>query len=396
MTEHETFKAPPSNHHIYPIHPPNLDNKQDDVIEALDVIVAFFRHKVDNLRAKLPRINVNNIPHNIAAIFRNQTFRDLFSFVVRILKTKSNLYIKPLDISNEETDGDEYINSETTIARRTYNGESLNDMMNIITINQFCTNDGSLHKYDVHKLSFSTQIISKEDLLVKKKVEKYLQNNKLESVTDFDDDCSLASEETENQSVVSNMVAAEKMKKMEDEINRLRQQMQEMMSGMARHNQNKKGRKSSDNRASSSLDDGISITSHISPILSPRTSINLTSIPPPPPLPLTFKLSNKNECGSKSFSFGKENKLAKGKKVPSKSSNTTRMDNGSLLNELKQVKLKHIETLTPQEKKASRVEDSFLGNALREKFKNVHAAPESEEEIEVSDWSDDNDSNLFD
>uniref|UniRef100_A0A0N5BX54 Uncharacterized protein n=1 Tax=Strongyloides papillosus TaxID=174720 RepID=A0A0N5BX54_STREA len=148
--------------------------------------------------------------------------------------------------------------------------------------------------------------------------------------------------------------AMSKIKEMEEEIVRLKQQIELVCQLKA--SQIEKDEKLSNNKLNTSLN-----------------SIQNLCIPTPPPLPLMSNTASLDDSTS----------IKTSKSCETLSHRSSRFDNDTLLCELQNIKLKHIEPIGRKKKFGS-----FLEEALYEKFKNVHLEDLSESEYSLSDWSD--------
>uniref|UniRef100_A0A0K0FJQ3 Uncharacterized protein n=1 Tax=Strongyloides venezuelensis TaxID=75913 RepID=A0A0K0FJQ3_STRVS len=363
-----------------------------DIVYALDILMKAISNQFANFREKLRQINISQILVNAARKLRGVFFQRFYLFFIRLIRGM-NIYKEDRQI---QLWSDKMI-EEMEESKSIYVGETLNDIVDILSNDLFLDDNSIINKYQAHKLKFGTQILSidgKENISKDGKFEK--------DIYDFDDECSIFSCETEKMPQITQTEAFKKINKMEEQISRLKEDIRRILNLPTTNFDSINDCNPANllQRPCSSIDDGISITSsQLSPVISPKINEIKTTFLPPPPPPLPSKdvlSSRKNDkiivnnlkCKNidENVSTNKNDIDAVGK-----------LNNVVLLNEIQNVKLKKVDLEEVNDRKNKKVPTqpdcndvgSFLQQALYEKFKNtkLESSSNTDSDSELSLWS---------
>uniref|UniRef100_A0A0N5B3P3 WH2 domain-containing protein n=1 Tax=Strongyloides papillosus TaxID=174720 RepID=A0A0N5B3P3_STREA len=364
-----------------------------DIVNALDILMIAISNQFANFRERLRQINISQIVVNAARKLRGVFFQRFYLFFIRLVRGM-NIYKEDRQIQSWS----DKMSEEKEESKSIYVGETLNDIVDILSSDLFLDDNSIINKYQVHKLKFGTQILpiyGKENISKDGKFEK--------DIYDFDDECSIFSCETEKIPQITQTEAFKKINKMEEQLSRLKEDMRRILN-LPTANFDSKNDSNPVNlpqRPCSSIDDGISITSsQLSPIISPKISeVKTTFLPPPPPPPLPSKDILNNRKNNKIVVNNLKCKKIDGNVPTTKNDGDSvgKLNNVVLLSEIQNVKLKKVDLEEVNDRKNKKVPTqidcndvgSFLQQALYEKFKNtkLESSSNTDSDSELSLWS---------
>ncbi|CEF67315.1 Mitochondrial fission regulator 1 family-containing protein [Strongyloides ratti] len=337
----------------------DIDKEKDKkIVYRVDSIILYIRYKINKIKNCFENVTKNYLFWYLKRIFAMKPFRTIYHFI------HGFFYKIKLIIVSNETENILSINE----GRLSYPSGSEN-----------CTNENEVV---IKNICLSSKKMSRklttEEIEKRKRKTKY-SKELLQELYGSTDSYSLSADSEEQQylrmtqtdiSSTFSEQAMNKIAEMEEEIKRLKRQM-EIVCQL---------KTSQIEMAQNLLNKKLSSSSSDSYILLDETNnseylISLPNVYPPTPPPLPSISIDSSTSDSNSNVTNNCSKTLRTK--------TSGFDNNTLLTELQNIKLKHIE---PTMKKKNF--GSFLEEALYEKFKNVKLEDYSDSEYSLSDWSD--------
>uniref|UniRef100_A0A0K0F9J6 PEHE domain-containing protein n=1 Tax=Strongyloides venezuelensis TaxID=75913 RepID=A0A0K0F9J6_STRVS len=320
------------------------DNKEN-FFGRINMVIIYVKYKTNQINKWVVNFTINNFMWFLKQIYKIKPLKIVFQCIHRFfckikLITAKNDIGNTVLINKTKSDYSSYSNSFTSDSDA-ISAENLGFSLNNLS------KKSKRKKYEKTKWKKKTKY-SKELLH-----DLYGNTDDCPLTDGFDEKLYFRTTRYDVSSTFSDQ-AMSKIKEMEEEIVRLRRQIELVCHLKAL--QIEKDEELSNNKLKTSLN-----------------SMQNLYIPTPPPLPFI----------SNTASFDDSTSIKTSKSCDILSHKSSRFDNDTLLCELQNIKLKHIEPIGRKKKFGS-----FLEEALHEKFKNVQLEDLSESEYSLSDWSD--------